>query len=118
MCHILAYVYLVEHKAASLSVFSTFFLITLHHFTVMATPTASYSLLSRDIRIRIRDSNACHSENGSRRLRVERLKVHTAEGLTKATACDKPAASVSLAVQPSSACPCPCPYRSKGMCIL
>ena len=108
MCQILAYVYLVEYKAVLFSVFSDYQCRPPFYGIGHASPTAcwvgisgsGYAIVMHVIR---------------RRLRVERLKVqpgHTAEGLTKATACDKPAASVSLAVQPSSACPCP--YRVKG----
>ena len=96
MWKILAYVHLVEHKAVLSLAFSDyqcrppFYLIRQwpHH-----SHTYSFSRrMHRDIRIRIRDSNARHSGNGSQRLRVrvERLKVQpgdTTEGLTKATAC-------------------------------
>ena len=46
MCSIIAYMYLVEHKAVLFSVSSTI-ISAVHHFnTVMATPTACWARIS------------------------------------------------------------------------
>ena len=78
---ILAYVYLVEHKAVSFSATSAFSDYQCHPpFTAMATPTACWAGISG--MIRIRDSNA-------RLIRRTRLRVKVQPcNRSKATACD------------------------------
>ena len=101
---ILAYVYLVEHETVSFSAFSFFLIISVvHHFIYYGNGHA-YSLLGRNIRIRIRGGNARYviRRTVSQRLRVKVQPCNRG----KATASHQPVTSVSLAIQPSA-----CLYR-------